>query len=234
MRTRENNVYRITDMEAGERPRERLARYGSSHLSNTELLAILLRVGVEGENAVQMAERILNENRGLIGLYRTSYQELCKQHGIGPAKAAQILSAIELGKRIALADKNTMRIIHGPQDVYDELVYDMLALDQEELRVFLLDTKNHILDIETVYRGSVNSSQVRIAEVFKGAIKQNAPSIIIVHNHPSGDPTPSPEDIALTRAINQTGKLLDIEVLDHIVIGHKQFVSLKEKGYAFQ
>jgi DNA repair protein RadC len=234
MRTRENNVYRITDMEAGERPRERLARYGSSHLSNTELLAILLRVGVEGENAVQMAERILNENRGLIGLYRTSYQELCKQHGIGPAKAAQILSAIELGKRIALADKNTMRIIHGPQDVYDELVFDMLALDQEELRVFLLDTKNHILDIETVYRGSVNSSQVRIAEVFKGAIKRNAPSIIIVHNHPSGDPTPSPEDIALTRAINQTGKLLDIEVLDHIVIGHKQFVSLKEKGYAFQ
>ena len=127
-----------------------------------------------------------------------------------------------------------MSIIHGPQNVYDELVFDMQPYDQEELRVFLLDTKNHILDVETVYRGSVNSSQVRIAEVFKGAIKRNAPSIIIVHNHPSGDPTPSPEDIALTRAIIQTGKLLDIEVLDHVVIGHKQFVSLKEKGYAFQ
>lgn len=234
MRTRENNVYRIADMEADERPRERLARYGPDHLSNSELLAILLRVGVEGENAVQMAERILNENRGLIGLYRTSYLELCKQHGIGPAKAAQILSAIELGKRIAKSDQDQSRTIHGPQDVYDELVFEMLALDQEELRVLLLDTKNHLLEVETVYRGSVNSSQVRIAEVFKGAIKRNVPSIIIVHNHPSGDPTPSPEDIALTRAIIQSGRLLDIDVLDHIVIGRNQFSSLKEKGLAFQ
>lgn len=234
MNTKENNIYRIADMEVQERPRERLARYGASQLSNPELLAILLRVGVEGENAVQMADRILNENKGLVGLYRTSYLELCGQHGIGPAKAAQLLAAIELGKRIAVADKNTERTIHGPQDVYDELVYEMLALDQEELRVFLLDTRNHILEIETVYKGSVNTSMVRIAEVFKGAIRRNAPSIIVVHNHPSGDPSPSPEDIALTRAIIQTGKLLDIDVLDHIVIGHKQFVSMKEKGFAFQ
>ena len=234
MRIKENTIYRIIDMEEGERPRERLARYGAAQLSNPELLAILLRVGVEGENAVHMADRILNDNHGLIGLYRTSYLELCDQHGIGPAKAAQLLAAIELGKRIALADKDTQRTIHGPQDVYDELVYDMLALDQEELRVLIMDTRNHILEIETVYKGSVNSSQVRIAEVFKGSIRRNATSIIIVHNHPSGDPSPSPEDIALTRAIIQAGKLLDIDVLDHIVIGHKQFVSMKEKGFAFQ
>jgi DNA repair protein RadC len=234
MRIKENTIYRITDMEEGERPRERLARYGAAQLSNPELLAILLRVGVEGENAVHMADRILNDNHGLIGLYRTSYLELCDQHGIGPAKAAQLLAAIELGKRIALADKDTQRTIHGPQDVYDELVYDMLALDQEELRVLIMDTRNHILEIETIYKGSVNSSQVRIAEVFKGSIRRNATSIIIVHNHPSGDPSPSPEDIALTRAIIQAGKLLDIDVLDHIVIGHKQFVSMKEKGFAFQ
>ncbi len=234
MRIKENTIYRITDMEEGERPRERLARYGPAQLSNPELLAILLRVGVEGENAVHMADRILNDNHGLIGLYRTSYLELCDQHGIGPAKAAQLLAAIELGKRIALADKDTQRTIHGPQDVYDELVYDMLALDQEELRVLIMDTRNHILEIETIYKGSVNSSQVRIAEVFKGSIRRNATSIIIVHNHPSGDPSPSPEDIALTRAIIQAGKLLDIDVLDHIVIGHKQFVSMKEKGFAFQ
>ncbi len=234
MRIKENTIYRITDMEEGERPRERLARYGAAHLSNPELLAILLRVGVEGENAVHMADRILNDNHGLIGLYRTSYLELCDQHGIGPAKAAQLLAAIELGKRIALADKDIQRTIHGPQDVYDELVFDMLALDQEELRVLIMDTRNHILEIETIYKGSVNSSQVRIAEVFKGAIRKNATSIIIVHNHPSGDPSPSPEDIALTRAIIQAGKLLDIDVLDHIVIGHKQFVSMKEKGFAFQ
>lgn len=234
MRIKENTIYRITDMEEGDRPRERLARYGATQLSNPELLAILLRVGVEGENAVHMADRILNENHGLIGLYRTSYLELCDQHGIGPAKAAQLLAAIELGKRIALADKDIQRTIHGPQDVYDELVFDMLALDQEELRVLIMDTRNHILEIETIYKGSVNSSQVRIAEVFKGAIKKNATSIIIVHNHPSGDPSPSPEDIALTRAIIQAGKLLDIDVLDHIVIGHKLFVSMKEKGFAFQ
>jgi DNA repair protein RadC len=234
MRIKENTIYRITDMEEGERPRERLARYGAAQLSNPELLAILLRVGVEGENAVHMADRILNDNRGLIGLYRTSYLELCDQHGIGPAKAAQLLAAIELGKRVALADKDIQRTIHGPQDVYDELVYDMLALDQEELRVLIMDTRNHILEIETIYKGSVNSSQVRIAEVFKGSIRRNATSIIIVHNHPSGDPSPSPEDIALTRAIIQAGKLLDIDVLDHIVIGHKQFVSMKEKGFAFQ
>jgi DNA repair protein RadC len=234
MRIKENTIYRITDMEEGERPRERLARYGAAQLSNPELLAILLRVGVEGENAVHMADRVLNDNHGLIGLYRTSYLELCDQHGIGPAKAAQLLAAIELGKRIALADKDIQRTIHGPQDVYDELVYDMLALDQEELRVLIMDTRNHILEIETIYKGSVNSSQVRIAEVFKGSIRRNATSIIIVHNHPSGDPSPSPEDIALTRAIIQAGKLLDIDVLDHIVIGHKQFVSMKEKGFAFQ
>jgi len=234
MRIKENTIYRITDMEEGERPRERLARYGAAQLSNPELLAILLRVGVEGENAVHMADRILNDNHGLIGLYRTSYLELCDQHGIGPAKAAQLLAAIELGKRIALADKDTQRTIHGPQEVYDELVYDMLALDQEELRVLIMDTRNHILEIETIYKGSVNSSQVRIAEVFKGSIRKNATAIIIVHNHPSGDPSPSPEDIALTRAIIQAGKLLDIDVLDHIVIGHKQFVSMKEKGFACQ
>lgn len=234
MRIKENSIYRITDMEEAERPRERLARYGAAHLSNPELLAILLRVGVEGENAVHMADRILNDNHGLIGLYRTSYLELCDQHGIGPAKAAQLLAAIELGKRIARADKDIQRTIHGPQDVYDELVYDMLALDQEELRVLIMDTRNHILEIETIYKGSVNSSQVRIAEVFKGAIRKNATSIIIVHNHPSGDPSPSPEDIALTRAIIQAGKLMDIDVLDHIVIGHKQFISMKEKGFAFQ
>jgi DNA repair protein RadC len=234
MRIKENTIYRITDMEEGERPRERLARYGAGQLSNPELLAILLRVGVEGENAVHMADRILHDNHGLIGLYRRSYLELCDQHGIGPAKAAQLLAAIELGKRIALADKDAQRTIHGPQDVHDELVYDMLALDQEELRVLIMDTRNHILEIETIYKGSVNSSQVRIAEVFKGSIRRNATSIIIVHNHPSGDPSPSPEDIALTRAIIQAGKLLDIDVLDHIVIGHKQFVSMKEKGFAFQ
>lgn len=233
MSTTGNSIYTIHEMNQDDRPRERLAQYGPERLSNEELLAILLRVGVEGENALQMASRILRENNSLVGLYRTGYPELCNQHGIGPAKAAQLLAAMELGKRIALAARENQGKVTGPADVYNALQYDMLALDQEELWVLLLDTRNNIIQKDQVYRGSVNSSQVRISEIFKGAIRRNATSIIIAHNHPSGDPSPSPEDIALTKAVIQAGRLLDIEVLDHIVVGHQKYASLKEKGLAF-
>jgi len=221
-------------MTIEDRPRERLARNGVSSLSPEELLAILLRVGVEGENALQMASRLLQERKGLLGLYRSTYSELCEIHGLGPAKAAQLLAAIELGKRIAGEDRRNNYSIHAPVDVFDLMRLDMLALDHEELWVLLLNTRNIVLDKQKLYVGSVNSSQVRVAEVFRSAIRANALSIILVHNHPSGDATPSPEDIALTRAVIQAGRLLDIEVLDHVVIGFQTFTSLKEKGYAFQ
>ena len=226
-------AYRIMDLDLAERPRERLARLGSQALNTAELLAILLRVGVPGENAVQVGQRLLQEFGGLAGLHRASYAEVCDQHGIGPAKASQIKAAIELGHRLTMLAPEERPSVHSPEDAAALVRYEMSALEQEELRVVLLDSRNRVVGIETIYKGSLNSSQVRVGELFKSAIRRNAASIIVVHNHPSGDPTPSPDDIALTRAIMQAGKLLDVEVMDHLVIGQGRFVSLKERGLGF-
>jgi DNA repair protein RadC len=226
-------VYRITDLAVGERPRERLAQLGSQALATSELLAILLRVGVSGENAVQVGQRLLSAFGGLSGLHRAPFDELCSQHGIGKAKAAQIKAAIELGRRMALESPEERPMINSPADAAALVAYEMSALEQEHLRVILLDTRNHVLDIVEVYKGSVNSSQVHVGELFKPAVRRNATALIVVHNHPSGDPTPSPDDVAVTRAIIQAGKLLDVEVLDHMVIGQGRWVSLKERGLGF-
>jgi DNA repair protein RadC len=226
-------VYRITDLAVGERPRERMAQLGSQALSTSELLAILLRVGVSGENAVQVGQRLLNAFGGLSGLHRAPFDELCGQHGIGTAKAAQIKAAIELGRRMALESPEERPVINCPADAAALVAYEMSALEQEHLRVILLDTRNHVLDIVEVYKGSVNSSQVHVGELFKPAVRRNATGMIVVHNHPSGDPTPSPDDVAVTRAIIEAGKLLDVEVLDHMVIGQGRWVSLKERGLGF-
>jgi DNA repair protein RadC len=226
-------IYRITDLAETERPRERLAQLGPQALSNAELLAILLRVGVRGENAVHVGQRLLADFKGLSGLHRAPFEELCDQHGIGEAKAAQIKAAIELGRRLALEAPEERPTINSPADAAALVAYEMSALEQEHLRVFLLDTRNHVLDIVEVYKGSVNSSQIRVGELFKPAVRQNATAIIVAHNHPSGDPTPSPDDVAVTRAIVQAGKLLNVDVLDHLVIGQGRWVSLKERGLGF-
>lgn len=226
-------TYRITDLDQAERPRERLAKLGPQSLSTAELLAILLRVGVVGENAVQVGQRLLQSLGGLAGLQRASYEEVCSQHGVGPAKAAQIKAAIELGRRLVVEAPEERPAIHGPGDAANLVQYEMSALEQEELRVILLDTRNRVMDIDSVYRGSLNSSQVRVGELFKTAVRRNCAAMIVVHNHPSGDPAPSPDDIAITRALVQAGKLLDVEVLDHLVIGRGRYVSLKERGLGF-
>ena len=227
------SVYRITDLAADERPRERLAKLGPQALSSAELLAILLRVGVPGENAVQVGQRLLQTFGGLTGLHRATFDEVRAQHGIGEAKAAQIKAAIELGRRLMVESPEERPAINSPAEAAALVQYEMSGLEQEHLRVILLDTRNHVLGIEEVYKGSVNSSQVHIGEVFKPAIRRNAPAIIVIHNHPSGDPTPSPDDVAVTRAILQAGKLLDIDVLDHMIIGQGRWVSLKERGLGF-
>ena len=227
-------VYRITDLHETERPRERLVSLGPQALSSAELLAILLRVGVQGENAVQVGQRLLQAFGGLGGLHRAPFEELVGQHGIGEAKAAQLKAAIELGRRLMLESPEERPTINSPADAAALVRYEMAALEQEHLRALLLDTRNHVLDIVEVYRGSVNSSQVRVGEVFKAAVRRGAPAILVVHNHPSGDPTPSPDDVAVTRALVQAGKLLDVEVLDHLVIGRGRYVSMKERGLGFQ
>ncbi|GAB4503073.1 MAG: DNA repair protein RadC [Anaerolineales bacterium] len=231
--TNSKPLYRITDLHEADRPRERLAALGPQALSNAELLAILLRVGVQGENAVQVGQRLLNRFGGLAGIHRAPFEELLNEHGVGGAKAAQIKAAIELGRRLALESPEARPIINSPADAAALVQYEMSALEQEHLRVFLLDTRNHVLDIVEVYKGSVNSSQIRVGEVFKAALRRAASAIIVAHNHPSGDPTPSPDDIAVTRALVQAGKLLDLEVLDHLVIGQGKWVSLKERGLGF-
>jgi DNA repair protein RadC len=229
----EQSFYTIKDMDEEERPRERLARLGPQSLSTAELLAILLRVGVVGETSVQVGQRLLQTFGGIAGLHRASFAELSNQKGVKLAKAAQIKAAIELGRRLVQESPEERPSVHSPADAAELVQYEMSALEQEELRVLLLDTRNHLLHIEVVYRGSVNSSQVRVAEVFKAAIRRNAPNLIVIHNHPSGDPTPSPDDIAITRLIAQAGEILDVKLLDHIIIGSGRFVSLKERGLGF-
>ena len=226
-------AYRITDLSESDRPRERLAELGPQALSAAELLAILLRVGMQGENAVQMGQRLLLDLNGLHGLNQATVVDLANQRGLGPAKAAQIKAAIELGKRIHSLDPDERTSIHSPADAAALVQYEMCALPQEHLRVINLDTRNRVLNIEKLYVGSLNASTVRVGEIFRAAIQRNAASVIILHNHPSGDPSPSPEDVALTRSIVAAGKLLDIAVLDHVVIGLGRWVSLKERGLGF-
>ncbi len=147
---------------------------------------------MQGENAVQVGQRLLQTFKGLLGLHRAPFEEVCAQYGLGMAKAAQIKAALELGERMRRETPDERSTIHSPKDAADLLMYEMSALEQEELHVILLDTRNQVIDIVEVYRGSLNSSQVRIGELFKAAIRRNAAAIIVAHNHPSGDPTPSP------------------------------------------
>jgi len=224
---------RIRDLPATDRPRERLRDAGPSALSNQELLAILLRTGSAAESALVQANRLLGRFRGLVGLARAGFAELCAEHGLGEAKAAQIQAALELGKRLAAAQPEERVSIRSPEDVGNLLQGEMGLLDQEHLRVLLLNTRNQVLGTHEVYRGSVHTAVVRIGELFREALRQNAPCIILVHNHPSGDPTPSSEDIAMTKQAIAAGELLDVEVLDHVIIAHARFASLKSMKVAF-
>ena len=226
-------VHRIKDMRSDDRPRERLEQQGSQVLSNPELLAILLGTGVRGQSAIQLAQELLGEYGGLAGIHRAAYQDLVKTRGIGPAKAAQLGAAIELGRRLAVSVPDDRPAIQSPEQAAELVMYEMGALKQEHLRVLLLDTRNQLIRITEVYQGSLNTSLIRVGEIFRDAVRENAAAVIVAHNHPSGDPSPSPEDVAVTRAMIDAGRLLDIEVLDHIVIGTGRFVSLKSKGLGF-
>ncbi len=223
----------IRDLPSNERPRERLVQAGPAALSNAELLAIILRVGVKGENVVRMSERLLAKYKGLDGLARASFAELCAEKGMGLAKAVQLKAALELGRRLLLTSPNDRPTVRSPADAAALIMLDMAGLEQEHLRVILLDTRNRVIAISEVYKGSLNSAMIRVGELFRDAIRHNCAALIVAHNHPSGDPTPSPEDIAVTRQIVEAGKLLDIEVLDHLVIGQRRYVSLKEQGLGF-
>jgi DNA repair protein RadC len=223
----------IKDLPLGERPRERLLYTGAAALSTTELLAIILRVGVGGESVLSVSQRLLARFDGLAGLARASAAELTAERGIGEAKVAQVKAAFELGRRLLVTSPVERPQVRSPADAAQLLMAEMSLLEQEHLRLILLDTKNYVLSIPTVYVGSLNTSLIRIGELFRYALKDNCAALIVVHNHPSGDPTPSPEDVTVTRKIVEGGQLLDIEVLDHLIIGRGRFISLKERGLGF-
>ncbi len=223
----------IKDLPASERPRERLQNYGSGSLSTSELLAIILRTGAKSESVVNLGSRLLAQFGGLAGIARASFADLCNVHGLGPAKVAQLKAALELGKRLMVASPEERPQVKSPADVANLLMLEMGFLEQEHLRVVLLDTKNRVLNIPTIYIGSLNTSILRVGELFREAVRANCAAVIVVHNHPSGDPTPSPEDVRITQQIVEAGKLLDVEVLDHLVIGEQRYVSLKERGLGF-
>jgi DNA repair protein RadC len=223
----------LREMAPDERPRERLKLRGSSALSDGDLLAIILNTGIRGETVTDVAQRLLAEHGGLRGLFRLDIAELSRIRGLGDAKAVRLKAALELGRRLAALSPEERPQVGSPEDVANLLGIEMSALEQEQLRVVLLDTKHRILGSRTVYQGSVNQAQVRVAEVFRDAVRQQATAIVAVHNHPSGDPTPSAADVALTVELVRAGALLDIELLDHLIIGQGRWLSLKRLGLGF-
>ena len=221
----------VNDLPPGERPVSRMSNYGPRALSTTELLAILLG----GPYQLQTARDLVVEYKGLPALAQANGLELQQRPGIGATTVARIQAAFELGRRL-LSDHtdDDKPQIRTPADAANLLMPEMSLLEQEHLRVILLDTKNRVLGTPTIYVGSLNTSLIRVGELFRNAIRANCAAVIVCHNHPSGDVSPSPEDVAVTRQIVEAGKLLDIELLDHIIVGHGgRFASLKERGLGF-
>ncbi len=223
---------RIRDLPSAEKPRERLCSVGAGALATAELLAILLGTGRHGASALEVG-RLIVARHGVGGLARASIDELCAVPGCGPAKAVQIKAAIELGRRLVAHAAEEPRQIQSPREVAELLSADMADLEQEHLRVVLLNMKNFVLGVHEVYKGSVSASLVRVGEVFREPVRRNCTSIVVAHNHPSGDPAPSPEDIHVTRQLVEAGRILDIEVLDHLIIARRGWVSLRERGLGF-
>ncbi|NEU29773.1 JAB domain-containing protein [bacterium LRH843] len=221
----------LREVPVRERPRERLIHEGPQALSNREIIAIILRTGTKQQSVLQLSERLLSKFDGLTLLKDASIEELCKIKGIGEAKAVEIAAAIELGKRIHSLRTGERYVIRSPEDASNYVMEDMRFLQQEHFVALYLNTKNEVIHRQTLFIGSLNASIVHPREVFKEAFRRSAASIICLHNHPSGNPEPSREDIDVTKRLYEAGRIIGIEVLDHIIIGDRKFVSLKEKGY---
>jgi len=220
---------RIQDIPLEERPRERLIRYGAESLSNAELLAIILRTGTRDDNVVNLCNRILRDYT-LSQLSRAGVAELSRIHGIGPAKATQIAACFELARRLEAHRDTPKPRIRSPEDANRILAPKLRNLKKETFKALYLDTKNQLIREETISIGSLDASIVHPREVLKTAIQESAAAIILAHNHPSGDPTPSRQDIEITKRLIESGTIMGIEVIDHIIVGDGRYVSMKEKG----
>lgn len=219
----------IKEMAPAERPARRLERAGSAALSNAELLAIVL----DTADSLDVAHDILAQLQTVQRLLTSSVAELCLIEGVARRSAQRVIAAIELGKRAAYTTPDERRSITSPADAYQVLAPTMANLEQEQMALIILDTRNRILATPVIYQGSINTLTVRIADLFRAAIRLNAAAIIAAHNHPSGDPSPSPEDVRTTQSLVEAGKLLGIDLLDHLIIGRHSFVSLKDRGLGF-
>jgi DNA repair protein RadC len=219
---------RLARLPAPEQPVRRVAERLSA-CNRVELLAAL----IGGPNQLEAAEHLLAAFGSLRAMAMATPDELAAIKGIGPQTMVRIRAALELGIRLAGETPEERPTIHSPSDAAALVLPEMSVLDQEHLRVILLDTRNRVIDIVGVYKGNLNSAQVRVGEVFRPAIRRNAAALIVIHNHPSNDPSPSPDDVAVTRAIVQAGNLLDIQALDHLIVAGGRFISLKERGLGF-
>ncbi|TWT26263.1 DNA repair protein RadC [Planomicrobium sp. CPCC 101110] len=221
----------IRDVHAADRPRERLLNQGASSLSNQELIAILLRTGTKEESVLFLANRVLTTFEHIQQLKDATIEEMTSIKGIGQAKAVQLLAAVELGRRLSSKQTDMKYTIRSPKDAASYLMADMTSLKQEHFVVLFLNIKNQVVHRQTIFVGSLNASIVHPREIFREAVRRASASIVCAHNHPSGNPAPSPEDIDVTKRLMEAGSIIGIELLDHIIIGDHQFTSLKEKGY---
>lgn len=221
----------LRQLPHSQRPRERMMSYGADALSHAELLAILIRTGTKNQSAVDLSASVLQQCGSLRKLIDMSVEELTSIKGIGQAKALQVLAGIELGKRVARSSLGEVVTVRSPHDAAMYIMEDMRYLKKEHFVCLFLNTKNHIIGKETLSIGTLNASLVHPREVFRAAIRVSSASIICIHNHPSGDPTPSTEDIQITKRLAEAGSLIGIEILDHLIIGDGIFVSLKEQGH---
>ncbi|ABO51059.1 DNA replication and repair protein RadC [Desulforamulus reducens MI-1] len=220
----------IRELPPEMRPRERMLKEGAGSLTEIDLLAIMLRTGTSKVSVLELAAELFSHFKDLRALSQATIEELSQIKGVGPVKAVQVKAALELGRRLAAMPAETRVIIRCPEDVCGLVMEDLRDLDREHFLALLLNTKNQVLARETISIGTLNSSVVHPRELFKVAIRRSAASMILVHNHPSGDPTPSREDIVLTKRLIEAGEIIGIDVLDHIIIGDNKFTSLKSKG----
>lgn len=225
-----DNNLKIMELPNEERPIEKLKMFGADALSNSELLAIILRCGVKGENVLSLSQRILSEIDGISGILNASYSDITSIKGVKDVKGAQILALAEICRRMNTLKGMSKVVVKTPNDIGNMLITEMSNLNQEVLKLLVLNTKNKIIKSKDVFKGTLNTSLVHPREIYSEAVKCGGASIIICHNHPSGDPTPSKEDIDITIRLEKCGKIMGIELLDHIIIGETQFISLKEKG----
>jgi DNA repair protein RadC len=231
-----NNI-RIKDLPDSERPRERLAAHGADALKNSELVAILLRTGMKGASAIDVAEQLLQKYVTLDSLSRATLADLRQVKGIGRDKAIALVSAFALARRMAREIRQESPMLDTPDAIADLLREDNRAYEVENFQVVLLNTRRRLINVEKISQGTLDTILVHPREVFKSAIASSASALVLVHNHPSGDPTPSEADIKVTRDLIRAGQLLKIEVLDHVILGRKtqqrdkDYVSLRELGY---